>query len=290
MCQHSYILFLMAWKLVPWLVAMAMTAGAAPRILVHGHRGARTVRPENTLPAFEYAVEAGADFVELDLAVTRDNVLVVSHDPVVNAEICTGPGPARPIREMSAAELGRWDCGSKRNPAFPKQQPVPGAKIPTFDEVLSLASRGSFGINIEIKSFPDKPQYTPPPEEFARLVAGAVRRHKLERRVIVQSFDFRPLLAMKKIAPELKLAALWSSGPRDFVSIAREAGTAIVAPQFALVTPEQVRAAHQAGLEVVPWTANTPADWDRLIAAQVDAIITDDPAALIAHLKARGLR
>ncbi len=273
-----------------WLLAMAMTSGAAPRILVHGHRGARAARPENTLAAFQYAIEAGADVLELDVAVTRDNVLVVSHDPAPNAGICSGPGPARPIREMTLAELRRWDCGSKVNPAFPGQQLAPGARIPTLEEVLALARRGSFGFNIETKSFPDRPQLTPAPEEFARMLAGAVRRHKLERRVIVQSFDFRTLVAMKKIAPELRLAALWNSGPRDFVSIAREAGAGIVAPQFGLVTPEQVRAAHQAGLEVVPWTPNDPADWDRLIAAGVDAIITDDPAALIAHLKARGLR
>ena len=269
---------------------MAMTSGAAPRILVHGHRGARAARPENTLAAFQYAIEAGVDVLELDVAVTRDNVLVVSHDPALNAEICSGPGPAHPIREMTLAELRRWDCGSKVNPAFPKQQLTPGARIPALDEVLALERRGSFGFNIETKSFPLRPQLTPPPEEFARMLAGAVRRHKLERRVIVQSFDFRTLVAMKKIAPELRLAALWSSGPRDFVSIARETGAGIVAPRFGLVTPEQVRAAQQAGLEVVPWTANDPADWNRLIAAGVDAIITDDPAALIAHLKARGLR
>lgn len=277
-------------KLVLWWLAMATMAAGAPRILVHGHRGARAVLPENTIPAFLHAIEAGADFIELDLAVTRDNVPVVSHDPVPNAAICSGPGPARPIREMTLQEVRLWDCGSKPNPAYPRQKPVPGARMPTLDEVLDLAGRGSFGFNIELKSFPDKPQLAPPPDEFARLVAGAVRRRKLERRVIVQSFDFRTLAAMKRIAPELKLAALWGSGPRDYLSIARETGAPIVAVQFNLVTPEQVSAAHAAGLEVVPWTANEPADWDRLIAARVDAIITDDPAGLIAHLKARGLR
>jgi glycerophosphoryl diester phosphodiesterase len=271
-------------------LAVAMTAGAAPRILVHGHRGARAARPENTLAGFQYAIDAGADFLELDVAVTRDNVPVVSHDPTPNAEICSGPGPARPIREMTLAELRRWDCGSKVNPAFPKQQPAPGARIPTLDEALALGRRGSFGFNIELKISPDKPQWTPAPEAFARMAAEAVRRHKLERRVIVQSFDFRTVAALKKAAPEMKLSALWNSGPRDFVSIGRETGARIVAPHFSLVTPEQVRAAHQADLEVVPWTANDPAEWNRLIAAEVDAIITDDPAALIAHLKARGLR
>ena len=108
---------------------------------------------------------------------------------------------------------------------------------------------------------------------------------------MLQSFDFRTLQAMKKLDPEIALVALWEGrADRDFVSIAQEAGAAIVSPHYRLVTPEKVRAAHAAGLQVVPWTANTPADWDKLIAAQVDAIITDDPAELIAYLKSKGLR
>jgi glycerophosphoryl diester phosphodiesterase len=177
---------------------MASTAGAAPRILVHGHRGARAVRPENTLAAFEYAIEAGADFLELDLAVTRDNALVVSHDPAPNAAICSGPGPARPIREMTLAEVRQWDCGTKRNPAYPKQQPAAGARIPALDEVLALAARGTFGFNIETKSFPDKP--AAPCQKFARLVANRAAA-QIEQRVIVLSFDFRTLIAMKRLRP-----------------------------------------------------------------------------------------
>ena len=95
---------------------------------------------------------------------------------------------------------------------------------------------------------------------------------------------------MKKLAPEIVLSALYEGQPKDFTAIAREAGGAqIVSPQFTLVTPEQVRAAHAAGLQVAPWTPDTPEDWDKLIAAGVDAIITDDPAALLEHLKARSL-
>jgi len=105
--------------------------------------------------------------------------------------------------------------------------------------------------------------------------------------VILQSFDFRTLHAMKALAPGIRLSALYSGRPRDFVEIAKEAGAGIISPAFRLVTPEQVRNAHAAGLQVVPWTANKPKDWDRLIAAGVDAIITDDPAALIAYLNHR---
>ncbi len=277
-------------RLALLVLAWTTMSPAAPKILVHGHRGARAVRPENTLPAFEYAIGIGVDVLELDMAVTKDNVVVVSHDPYLEPPVCSGPRPKATIHELTLEQVRQWDCGKTPNPKFPKQQPVPGTRIPTLDEVFDLAPRGQFQFNIETKSFVDHPELTPPPEEFARLVLAIVRKHKLERRVILQSFDFRTLVAMKKLAPEIRLAALWEEGDRDFVSIAAEAGAGIISPQYTLVTPEKVRAAHAAGLEVVPWTANTPADWDNLIAAQVDAIISDDPAELIAYLKKRGLQ
>src|SRR6266849_1043830 len=104
-------------RLVILVLAWTTMLPAAPKIQVHGHRGARAVRPENTLPAFEYAIGIGVDVLELDMAVTKDNHLVVSHDPVINAEICSGPEPPRPIRTLTLAELRQWDCGGKRNPA-----------------------------------------------------------------------------------------------------------------------------------------------------------------------------
>ena len=163
--------------------------------------------------------------------------------------------------------------------------------MPTLDEVFQLAPRGRFDYNIETKSFPDKPEYTPPPEEFARMVLAKIRQYKLEKRIILQSFDFRTLVAMRKLAPEIRLSALTEFDKRDFAAITAEAGQAeIISPDYHLVTPAKVEAAHQAGLQVVPWTANTEADWDRLVEAGVDAIISDDPATLIAYLKRKGLR
>jgi glycerophosphoryl diester phosphodiesterase len=260
-------------------------SGADRRVLVHGHRGARAVLPENTIPAFEYAINAGVDVLELDLAVTKDNVVVVSHDPRINSGICSGPREHAAIRELTLAELREYDCGSKKNPLFPKQKPVPGTRIPTLDEVFALVPRGTFGFNIETKIFRDAPELTPSPEDFVRLVLDSVRKHNLEKRVILQSFDFRTLHAMKKLAPEIPLSALYEGAPRDFADIAREAGAGIVSPRYPLVTREQVEKAHAAGLQVVPWTANTPEDWRKLIDAGVDAIITDDPAELIRYLK-----
>ena len=277
-------------RLVLVAAALAGTVMAAPSILVHGHRGARAMRPENTIPAFEYAIGVGADVLEMDLAVTKDNVLVISHDPHLNAEICKGPGGSNVIHELTLVQLRQWDCGSLRNPRFPTQQPVPRTRVPTLDEVLDLAPRGRFEYNIETKIFPEHPELTPSPEVFAQLLLNAIRKHKLHQRVIVQSFDFRTLHAMKKLDPTIRLSALYENGGEDFVSIARRAGAGIVSPEYHMVTPQKVQDAHAAGLQVVPWTANDPADWQGLADARVDAIISDNPAALIAWLKEKGLR
>lgn len=272
-------------------------ANAAPHILVHGHRGARAVRPENSLPAFAYAMEQGVDVLELDLAVTRDDVLVVSHDARMNPKFCQGPAGAETlIRKMTLAELRRWDCGAKANPDFPRQQAVPGTHVPTLQEVFDLVKRqkSSVGFNIETKISPARPEQTPTPERFAELLLAVVRKNKLTGRVILQSFDFRTLHAMKKLEPAMRLSALYPSGEKEphrtMLEVAKESGAGIVSPHIRMVTAEEVAAAHQAGLEVVAWTANEPEAWDRLIAAQVDAIISDDPAALIAYLKGKGLR
>jgi len=229
------------------------------RPLVHGHRGARAVRPENTIPAFEYAIEVGADALEMDVAVTNDDVLVISHDPHLKSGVA--------IRQLKLARLRECDSGAVR--------------IPTLDEVLDLSVGNHVQFNIEIKSFPDHPELTPPPDIFASMVFNVIRKHKLESRSIVQSFDFRALHGL----PGIRIAALWEGPARPFVDIAREASAGIIAPYFELVTPEQVEAAHAAKLEVIPWTANTPEAWQKLIDAGVDAIITDDPAALIAYLE-----
>src|SRR5271169_373031 len=118
--------------------------------------------------------------------------------------------------------------------------------MPTLEEVFALAPGNEVEFNIETKSFPDHPELTPPPEEFARMVLALIRKHHLEQRVMLQSFDFRTLVAMKKLAPEIRRVALWEGKDRDFVSIAQEAGASIVSPLFRQVTPEKVRAAHAA--------------------------------------------
>jgi glycerophosphoryl diester phosphodiesterase len=234
-------------------------------IQVHGHRGARAVRPENTIPGFQYAIEAGVDAVEMDLAVTKDNAVVISHDPILRT------------REL-ICELTLAQVRARTN-------------IPTLDEVLSLSTQGSFDYNLETKSFADKPWYTPCPEDFVRLILEQVRKHGLEKRVTLLSFDFRILAAVRTMAPEIRRSALTHFDLRAFEKIAQEGGQAeIVSPHYRLVTKKKVRAAHAVGIQVAAWTVNKPAGWDKMIAADVDAIVCDDPAALIAYLKAKGLR
>jgi glycerophosphoryl diester phosphodiesterase len=211
---------------------------------VHGHRGARACRPENTLAAFEYAIDAGADAVEMDIVVTSDGVPVVAHDP---------------FRGLTLAEVRR------RAPS-----------VPTLPEVLALASRGSFLFNIELKPFADT-------ERLAGLVAPAAA--SLPGRVMFQSFDFAILHLLGRRVPEVPLGALFEDTTEDFVAMANRAQAGIVAPEFHLVTREKVQAAHDVGLAVITWTPNHSAEWEALIEAQVDAIITDDPAALLRYLK-----
>ena len=274
------------------LLGLSFQAAEHPRILVHGHRGARAMRPENTLPAFEYAIAQSVDALEMDMAVTKDNVIVISHDPILQGPVCTNTkDKSAVIHHLTLDQVRQWDCGAVQNPRFPKQTPIPGTRMPTLDEVFQLASRGTFDYNIETKSFPEHPELTPPPEEFARMVLDKIRQYHLDQRIILQSFDFRTLVAMRRLAPAIRLSALTEKDPRDFAAIVADAAHAeIISPEVHLVTPEKVAAAHAAGIQVVPWTADSPAEWDQLIAAHVDAMITDDPASLISYLKQRGIR
>ena len=277
----------------------------AQTILVHGHRGSRATRPENTIPAFEYAIQHGADVLELDLAVSKDDVLVVSHSPFISSDfpgerVCAGPErpPHTAIHSLTLAQVEQYDCGAHTLANFPKQVAVPGTKIPTFDQVLDLAPQGTFDFNVETKSFPSHPELTPTPEEFVKMIDDAVKRHNLQSRVILQSFDFRTLIAMKKLDPAIRLSALIgdpksdemmgiTDHDKDFVSIGKKTGAQIISPEYRLVTPEKVAAAHAAGLQVVPWTADKPEDWQALVDAKVDAIITDDPEALVIWLRSQ---
>src|ERR1700744_3447865 len=142
---------------VTLIASASMSVSTTKKILVHGHRGARAMRPENTIPAFEYAIHAGVDALEMDMAVTKDNVIVISHDPILEPPVCSGPRPKAVIHTLTLEQVREWDCGAVQNPNFPTQEAIPGARIPTLDQVLSLSKLGNFDFNSETKSFPDKP-------------------------------------------------------------------------------------------------------------------------------------
>jgi glycerophosphoryl diester phosphodiesterase len=297
------------------LLLLGVLPISAQTILVHAHRGGRASRPENTIPAFEFAIEHKVDALELDLAVTKDNVLVVSHSPyltqveakdafmktvLANERHCTGPAlpPGTLIHSLTLAELKQYDCGASTLAAFPHQVAVPHTTIPTFEEVLDLAPKGTFDFNVETKIFINHPEITPTPEVFVQMIDEAVRRHHLESRVILQSFDFRTLLAMKKIDPKIRLSALFGQAKYDtfmgitdpdksFVHIAKISGAGILSPDESLATPAEVAAAHGAGLQVIPYTVNTEEGWKKMADAHVDAVITDDPAGLLDWLRAQ---
>ncbi len=281
-----------------FLAAALPSAGAAaPRLpAVHGHRGSRGTVPENTLPAFEAALLAGADVLELDLGVTKDNVVVVSHEPNVTPERCIDMGGNRllkpiPIRSLTLAELKTYDCGTLTNPKFPQQVPVPGEHMPTLEEVFALVKGSAHEaakkteFNIETKIFPYDPSLTPSPEEFAGLVAEVVKKHGMEKRTIVQSFDVRTLKAIKKIAPAIRTSQLTHESLVDIVPALKAAKADIWSPNYRWITPEVVKEVQAAGIKVAPWTINSKSEWDQVIAAGVDAIITDYPAALANHLE-----
>lgn len=277
------------FTIAAFVSGLPLMASTARRILVHGHRGARARRPENTLPAFRYAIEQGVDFLELDVAVTKDNVLVVSHDPLINDTICSGPKTEIPIHTLTLQKLNRYDCGAKQNPLFKTQVPVPGTRIPTLDQVFDLSNGTTVQFNVETKIFADKPELTPDPETFTRMILDLVKKHGIERRVILQSFDPRTTRVMKRLDPSIRRAALFETD-RPWPEVAKEFEAGIMSPLQSLVTKDRVAWAHSKGLEVVPWTVNDPKDWQKLADDGVDAIISDDPASLIAWLKQKGLR
>jgi glycerophosphoryl diester phosphodiesterase len=148
--------------------------------------------------------------------------------------------------------------------------------LPSLEEALELAPLGPFSFDLEIKCYPQ----CGPPERLVARVLERVRTFRLEERVTLLSFDFRALAAAREMAPGLRIAALMDHPNPTFRTLAADR----VSPKWTLVTPEWAAAAHAAGMQVIPWTANTPKQWERLVQAGVDGILTDDPAALIAWL------
>jgi glycerophosphoryl diester phosphodiesterase len=276
-------------------------ASSKPKIEVQGHRGARARMPENTLEAFDYAIVSGVDFLELDLAATLDNHLVVSHDLQLDpSRLRTLDGHPYQgktwIREMTLAELKQLDVGSVPNPRFPLQQLKPGARIPTLDEVFELVKSSphptakKVRFNIETKIVPGLPQASPDPETYVRQVYDVIRHHGMISRCVLQSFDHRILKAAKALDPQLKIAALITGTLPNLVLLAKDLKAEYISPEHTWITAMEVQALQSSNVKVVPWTANHLHEWDRLVGLGVDGIITDDPAMLISYLEQKKLR
>jgi glycerophosphoryl diester phosphodiesterase len=304
------------------LLAAALSCSAFAFDL-QGHRGARGLAPENTLPAFARALDVGVSTLELDVALTADGVLVVSHDPFLNpvlARDATGqwlPGPRGPlIRSLTLAQLQAFDVGRIRPDTpyartFASQQPVDGTRVPTLAQVFALVqSRGATQVrfNIETKLFPDRPGDTASVEALTDALLQAIATAGLRERVTIQSFDWRSLQRVRQRAPAIPTACLtvqgansdntrdpaWTAGLRlaDHGSVPRlvkAAGGTIWSPNAGALTQALVREAHALGLSVLPWTVDDPADMERLAGWGVDGLITDYPDRLREVLQRRGI-
>ena len=287
---------------------------------VQGHRGARGLLPENTLPAFRRAVELGVSTLELDVGMTRDGVVVVSHDPFVSGQVCLGPegqrippdeGPA--LYALSFGEVRRYDCGSLNpNPVrFPEppRRNLPGTPMPSLREVLALAAGDpKLRFNVEIKTRPGS-DASAPLERFVPAVIEELRAQGLVARSSLQSFDWRALRIAKRIEPALRTSALlapdtfsgqWLAGlepgsPPDVLALLESAKPFVddFSPNWRMLFesgPAAVSVAdlQAAGFAVIPWTVNRREDMARLLDAGVDGIISDYPDRLLAELQARG--
>lgn len=284
--------------LVALVSATELAAQATRPVKIHGHRGSRGTRPENTLASFSEALRVGADVLELDMAVTKDEAIVVSHSLAIPPALCLEPGggklsAATPIRSLSLAQVKSYDCGSLPNPSFPEQLRFPGERIPTLEEVFELVERSTFPaaaaveFSIETKIIPGLPHQSPGPERFVDLVAVLLEKHSLVSRTIVQSFDDRTLRAMKKRLPKVRTALLTGENHFDFVAAARGLGADILSPDSRWITRTDVIALHRAGVQVHPWTVDEDEGWARMLELGVDGIITDYPQRLSDYLKTR---
>jgi len=295
---------------------------------LQGHRGARGLAPENTLPAFAAALAIGVSTLELDTGISADGAVVVAHDRRLNPDIAKGPdgawlgAPTPALRALTLAELKRFDVGAVRPGSdyarqFLRQTPVPGTKMPTLAEVAELANRAGAAhvrFNIETKISPLAADETLPPAEFARTLIAEIRRLGLASRATIQSFDWRTLALAAQEAPEIARAYLTferaDGGGADTVGKGKGVSpwTGLDAAAFGNSTPRLVAAAggkiwspfwrnlsaatlaeaRGLGLQVVPWTVNEEADMAALLDLGVDGIITDYPDRLRALLVRRG--
>ena len=320
----------MKYVLLASALLVAGCAAIAPTAKQHfdleAHRGGRGLAPENTLAAFSNAVDMGVTTLELDIGLTSDGVVVISHDTSLNPDhtrdasgAWLAPRSGAPIRTLTLAQLQTYDVG-RINPAsnygkqFALQIPRDGERIPTLASLFAqVQARGAEAatvrFNIETKIDPSKPDETAAPEPMVRALLAEIDKANMAGRVTIQSFDWRTLTLVGKLAPQMPRAYLttprtlkdsrWTDGldAASFASVpqmvraasANAPGPVVWSPAFADLTPEVIREAHKLGLKVLPWTVNQRADMQRLMDWGADGIITDYPDILRDLMRERGL-
>ena len=263
---------------------------------VQGHRGARGLMPENTLPAFERALALGVSTLELDVVISKDHQVVVSHEPWFSGIICTQPsGEPVPherekdfkMYELTYEEIKQFDCGLRENPRFPDQEKMRAYK-PLLREVVALAEQydrqdnlPAIKYNIETKSTPAGDDlFHPDPETFTHLLLEVLEETDILDRATLQSFDPRTLRIAKERHPEMSLALLVGDHDEwDMDQHVENLGfiPTIYSPYYKLVDAPLLASAHEQGMLVIPWTINTKEEMQALVQLGVDGIITDYP-------------
>jgi len=295
-----------------FFLALTLVAIQAQALDLQAHRGVRGLLPENTLPSFELALKLGVTTLELDIAITRDGVLVISHDPTLNPDITRDAsgrfleqrGPAINTltwAELQAFDVGRIKPGTEYARQFSEQKALDGTRIPRLSDLFDLVKRSGddkVRFAIETKVTPDRPDETLLPEPFARAVVEEIRKAGMASRSQILSFDWRTLQVVQKIAPEIETVYLsiqrrmdnigatrpegsnWTAGIqfRDHGSVPkmiRAAGGKLWSCFHGDLDAQKVREAQALGIKVLAWTVNDPAGMARVLDFGVDGLITD---------------
>ncbi|WP_302893195.1 glycerophosphodiester phosphodiesterase family protein [Actinomadura luzonensis] len=286
------------------------------RVEIHGHRGARGLWPENTLPGMSRTMELGVHALELDVALTADRRLVLTHDLTVSAVTSADRRPLRdgdplypyvgkPINALTLAQLRTLDVGVRlpRHPEDPfalTQVPIPETRMPTLGAVLGLVNAydaENVRLHVELKSDPTRPELTADPEMFTDLVLDELDRHRRLGDVAILSFDWRVIRHAARVAPGTRRFALiepdtlhWHDdlGP-DVPAAARAAGATTLSPEHVMVDEKLMAEAAAAGLDVAVWTVNDAALGARMLDLGVAGIVTDYPDRMRELWRERGL-
>ncbi len=265
-----------------------------PKFDIQGHRGARGLKPENTIPAFLTALDSGVTTLELDVVITKDKEIIVSHEPWMSAGICSDPF-GKPVSEkeekkyniykMTYGQVKQFDCGSRGNARFPEQEKMAVSK-PLLSEIIIAAenyiknfTRYEVDYNIEIKSEKELDgKFQPAPEEFSDLVYNLIDQYLPLDRIIIQSFDFRVLKYWHEKYPHVRLAALVENLNTIDENIKDLGFTpSIYSPDYTLLSKDEVKHCHTLNMRVIPWTVNDSAEMLALKGMGVDGFITDYP-------------